>query len=102
MPWVTLLVVGAVSSDVRAESLSGMNPKLVTVNMFVVECILRCWGDSIRGKDESVGGGADLMGVMFGSVGDGSEPNHGRCYSVGGRSDFTVGRVHTWILWLNP
>ena len=56
-----------------------MNPKLVTVNMFVVECIRRCWGDSIRGKDESVGGGADLMGVMFGSVGDGSEPNHGRC-----------------------
>ena len=59
-------------------------------------------GDSIRGKDESVGGGADSMGVMAGSVGDGSEPNHGSCYSVGGRPEFTVCRVHPWISWLNP
>ena len=70
--------------------------------MCVVECICRCWGDSIRGKDESVGGGADLMGVMFGSVGDGSEPNHGRGCSVGGRPESTVCRVHPWISWLIP
>ena len=64
------------------------------VNMFVVECICRCWGKSIRGKDESVGGGADSMAGMAGSVGDGSEPNHGRGYSVGDRPEFTVCRVH--------
>ena len=54
--------------------------------MFVVGCIRRYWG-CFHQNDESVGGGADSMGVMFGSVGDGSEPNHGRGYSVGGRPE---------------
>ena len=53
--------------------------------------------------------GADSMGCMAESAGDGSASvsvrgisHRGRCKSVGGRPEFTVGRVHPCVSCLNP
>ena len=53
--------------------------------------------------------GADSIDGMADCAGDGSASvsvwgisHPGRCKSVGGRPEFTVGRVHPCVLWLNP
>ena len=53
--------------------------------------------------------GTDSMGGMTECKGDGSASvsvrgiyHRGRCTSVGGRPEFTVGRVHPCVSWLNP
>ena len=60
-------------------------------------------------RDESIGGGADSMGGMAGSVGDGSESvsvweksNCGRCSSIGGRPEFIVRKGASLVIVAEP